>query len=124
MGLLKNWFRQTQTSPRSRRERMDTGSVNSQELAKQLHQYCQPDLKSDAAAKRVIDALHLIMARHLDRGRQIRDWDWGTYRTKRLKARNVRTPQGRIVHVPERHYPEWRPSKRLKDAISRPGIDT
>ena len=47
---------------------------------------------------------------------------FGTFRTRHRPARMARNPySGTTVAVPARNVPRFSPSKRLREAVSRPG---
>lgn len=63
------------------------------ELVTRLHQKCENDLASCAAAGRVVDEVIELIGEQLERGDDVALPPLGKFRTKRTKAREGRNPQ-------------------------------
>jgi DNA-binding protein HU-beta len=95
--------------------------VTKQEFAEKLAG--QTDL-SKAKAMEVIDAVfstkpgHGIIAVELDGGRDFTITGFGTFKTRRTKARMGRNPQtGATIHIAARNSVSFRAGKGLKDRV-------
>ena len=95
--------------------------MTKQEFAEKLAR--QTDL-SKAKAMDVIDAVfstkpgHGIIAVELDAGRDITITGFGTFKTRRTKARMGRNPQtGATIHIAARNSVSFRAGKGLKDRV-------
>ncbi len=59
-----------------------------------------------------------IIAVELDGGRKVTIPGFGTFGTRRRKARKGRNPAtGAVISIPARKYPYFRPGKTLKDRV-------
>ena len=95
--------------------------MTKQEFAEKLAG--QTDLPK-AKAMEVIDAVfstkpgHGIIAVELDAGRDITITGFGTFKTRRTKARMGRNPQtGAAIHISARNSVSFRAGKGLKDRV-------
>jgi len=79
---------------------------------------------SKAKAREVIDCIfttdsgHGIIAVELDAGRDFTVTGFGTFATRRRKARMGRNPQtGEAIHIPAMTVPTFKAGKGLKDRV-------
>lgn len=79
---------------------------------------------SKAKAREVIDCIfatdpgHGIIAVELDAGRDFTVTGFGTFGTRRRKARMGRNPQtGQSIHIPAMTVPTFKAGKGLKDRV-------
>ncbi len=93
------------------------------ELAKKLAK--QTGL-SQAKALEVVNAIFDarpgkgIIATELDAGRKVIIPGFGTFYTRHRKAREGRNPAtGKVIKIPAKNYPVFRPGKTLKDRVSK-----
>ena len=95
--------------------------MNKTEMAKKLAKTA--DL-SEAKASDVINALfgtdpgEGIIAIELDAGRKVTITGFGTFETRRRKARQGRNPAtGETIQIPAKNYAHFRPGQGLKDRV-------
>ena len=97
--------------------------MNKTQMAEKLAKKC--DL-TKAKAIEVLDVIfstqpgHGIIAVELDAGRDLRIAGFGTFDTKRSKARMGRTPgTGEPLQIPAKTHARFRPAKGLKDRVAQ-----
>lgn len=95
--------------------------MNKTEMAKKLAK--KADL-SEAKASEVINALFStdegegIIAVELDAGRKVTITGFGTFETRKRKARQGRNPAtGETIQIPAKNYAHFRPGQGLKDRV-------
>ncbi|GII42873.1 HU family DNA-binding protein [Planotetraspora phitsanulokensis] len=78
------------------------------------------DLKSNAAAGRIVDRLINVITAEVAAGGTVRLGDLGVFEPVQRAAREARNPntQERMV-IPGRRVPRFRASKAFKDAVSK-----
>ena len=96
--------------------------MNKTEMAEKLANKC--DL-SKAKASEVLSAIFDtdpgkgIIAVELDAGRNVQLVGFGTFETKRRKARKGRNPStGEEIQIAAKTYPNFKPGKGLKDRVA------
>lgn len=73
---------------------------------------------SKAAAGRAVDAILDTITQALKQGEAVQLTGFGTFESRRRKARTGRNPQtGEDINIPARTVPAFRAGKQLKDAL-------
>ena len=73
---------------------------------------------SKAAVERALDAILNTITQALKRGEAVQLTGFGTFESRRRKARTGRNPQtGEEIQIPARTVPAFRAGKQLKDAL-------
>ena len=118
MPNFLDWVLRRRTKLRQARGALNTGRVGKRRLGRELAQMV-PCLTSGDQGQQVIDALHILMARHLDEGREVAIKGWGRYFLRKVPALTKKLPSSETKDIPERTYPYWLSSKTLKVMIDR-----
>jgi len=72
----------------------------------------------------VVDGIMATITYALGQGERVELRGFGTFCLRERKEKNVPNPRtGKMMHIPHRIVPDFKPSKRLKEKVSRALVD-